>query len=337
MAISTQEDFLIRPVRMEDAEAVTELLNTWSLAYVGVEEHNTNVVSMEWTSPGFDLENSTRLVLTPEGKAVGYIEVWDNNPVPVRVRVWGRVHPDYEGLGIGTQLMERGEARARQAIERAPAEALVVMECGTISTSTSTHDFLRERGMELSRHFYKMRIDMDSAPPAPQWPEGITVKTFVVGQDESKTIFAFDDAFKDHWGYVEQPFEETMKNWQHFMENDEDFVPSLWFMAMDGDEVAGVSLCWPKADGHPEIGWVGVLGVRRNWRRAGLGLALLQHSFGEFWTRGQRSVGLAVDASSLTGATRLYERGGMQVWKQYDNYSKVLRPGKDLTKQAVEE
>lgn len=337
MAITAREDFLIRPVTMSDLDTVVDLLNAWSVAYEGVPAFERSLISTEWTSPGFNLENATRLVLTPEGKAVGYIEVWDVSPVPVRIWVWGRVHPDYEGQGIGTQMMEWAEARAREAIDRAPAEAQVVMESATISSITAAHDLMRGREMELTRHFYTMRIDMEAEPPAPVWPEGMTVKTMVVGQDEEKTIRASDDAFKDHWGYVEQPFEEVFKRWQHFMENDETFDASLWFLAMDGDEIAGISLCWPKADGHPEMGWVGTLGVRRNWRRKGLGLALLQHSFGEFWKRGQRSVGLGVDASSLTGATRLYERGGMYVWKQMDSYRKVLRPGKDLSTQTVEE
>jgi hypothetical protein len=37
-----------------------------------------------------------------------------------------------------------------------------------------------------------------------------------------------------------------------------------------------------------------------------------------------------VDASSLTGAVRLYERAGMHVARQYDRYEKELRSGKEL-------
>jgi mycothiol synthase len=44
-----------------------------------------------------------------------------------------------------------------------------------------------------------------------------------------------------------------------------------------------------------------------------------------------------VDASSLTGATRLYEKAGMRVLRQFDNYEKELRPGRDVSTQAVEE
>ena len=60
-------------------------------------------------------------------------------------------------------------------------------------------------------------------------------------------------------------------------------------------------------------GYVALLGVRRAWRGLGLGKALLYRSFAEFWTRGVTRVTLGVDAESPTGATKLYERVGMEV------------------------
>jgi ribosomal protein S18 acetylase RimI-like enzyme len=105
---------------------------------------------------------------------------------------------------------------------------------------------------------------------------------------------------------------------------------------MAGDEVAAVALCRARAHEDPEMGFVNTLGVRRPWRRQGLGLALLHHAFGEFYRRGQKRVGLGVDASNLTGATRLYERAGMHVARQFDLYEKEVRPGKELSTQAVE-
>ena len=156
-----------------------------------------------------------------------------------------------------------------------------------------------------------------------------------VDQDERMTIQAARDSFHDHWGYVEQPFEEEFERWTHFMKNAPDFDPSIWFLAMDGDQIAGVSLCLTETNGDPDMGWVGTLGVLRAWRRKGLGLALLRHSFDEFYRRGKRRVGLGVDAHSLTGATRLYEKAGMRVARQYATYEKEVRPGKDLSTQSL--
>jgi len=57
---------------------------------------------------------------------------------------------------------------------------------------------------------------------------------------------------------------------------------------------------------------------------------LLLQSFGEFYRRGTRRVGLGVDAASPTGATRLYERAGMRVSREFAVYEIELRPGRDL-------
>ena len=73
-----------------------------------------------------------------------------------------------------------------------------------------------------------------------------------------------------------------------------------------------------------------ILGVRREWRKKGLELALLHHAFGEFYQRGIPRAILVVDAGSLTGATRLYERAGMRVERAQNTYAKLLREGNDL-------
>ena len=58
----------------------------------------------------------------------------------------------------------------------------------------------------------------------------------------------------------------------------ESFDPSLWFLAFAGDELAGFSLC-RQSSIDPNAGYVATLGVRRPWRKQGLGEALLLHSF----------------------------------------------------------
>ena len=76
--------------------------------------------------------------------------------------------------------------------------------------------------------------------------------------------------------------------------------------------------------GDPAFGWVGVLGVRKAWRKRGLGRALLLHSFGDFRDRGAARVGLGVDAENTTGAVRLYESAGMHVVRRMDTYERPL-------------
>ena len=61
------------------------------------------------------------------------------------------------------------------------------------------------------------------------------------------------------------------------------------------------------------------------------------HSFRELYQRGQRAVILDVDAQSLTGATRLYEKAGMHVQRQNVVYEKELRPGEELRTESLDD
>jgi len=99
---------------------------------------------------------------------------------------------------------------------------------------------------------------------------------------------------------------------------------------------AGMTLNYAVTEDDPEMGWVHTVGVRRPWRRRGLGLALLQTAFCALYKCGKTRAGPGVDADSLTGATRLYERAGMYIERSYLGYELELRPGKTLSKQELE-
>ncbi len=193
-------------------------------------------------------------------------------------------------------------------------------------------------GLQPIRHSWTMLIDFDSAPALPDMPAGITIRTHRHPQDLPLTYQAVRDSFQDHFGYVDEPFEQGLERWRHYVEGDEKFDENLWFLAIDSSTgaVAGISLCRIEAHHDSEQGWVSTLGVCRPYRRNGLGLALLQYSFAELWNRGKQKVGLGVDASSLTGATRLYEKAGMYVDRQMTLYEKELRPGVEISTTTAE-
>jgi mycothiol synthase len=173
-------------------------------------------------------------------------------------------------------------------------------------------------GFELVRHSFQMTRPLDEIDP-PVWPNGIRVATFEAGQ-VAAVHAAAQEAFADHWEHRDTPLEE----WRKWHIEDPRFDPSFWFVAWDGDEIAGVSLCRVHSSGDPQHGFVSTLGVRRPWRRQGLGTALLLHSFADMKRRGMTKASLGVDAENTTGAVRLYERAGMTVDQRYDVYRKAL-------------
>ena len=331
--ILSGDGFAIRPATIGDVEKSVEMFNFCSEAMIGAPEYTVERYAQEWQAPNFNLEADTRLVIAPTGQIVGCIEVWDVFDPPVHPWVWGRVHPQWENKGIGTAMMEWALERARKAIPRTPEGVRVSARAGTVNTYSPAKELLQNMGFGVIRFGWDMLINLSKEPPAPSWPEGIAVRNIQLPNDAKAAYLAEEDTFKDHWGYVESPFEEGFKQWKHYVFEVRKPDPSLWFLAMDGDEIAGMASCRSASDDDPDKGWVSVLGVRRPWRRQGLGFALLRHVFGEFYRRGTPRVGLGVDSNNLSGATKLYEKAGMHVQREYATFEKELRSGEELQKE----
>ncbi|RLD07376.1 MAG: hypothetical protein DRI56_06800 [Chloroflexota bacterium] len=333
------QGFTARPGTMEDIPSAVELFNVYSQHYLGIQEFTANDLETEWSIPKFNPKTDIRLVHNPENELVGYIEVWTTSNPPVHPWVWGRVHPDYHKKGIGTYLQSWAEERAKQAIPRCSNAVRVAYRSGTDTSIEPPKRLFEAAGMKLIRHSFRMLINLETQPPAPVWPEGITIRTVKDREAEIEAIYRVDDeAFKDHFGYVEEPYEEGLAHFSHWFLNDEEHKdPSLWFLAMDGDKIAAIALCRRRDWENEDYGHVSSLGVLRPYRKRGIGLALLRHAFREFYRRGKSGVTLGVDAQNLTGALRLYKRAGMHVHRQHDQYEKELRPGKEISVVNLEE
>lgn len=308
--------YTLRQPEMDDLVAVTNLLSACSLAEYGTQDFTIEDIRGLWQQPGFSLTTDAWLVISPDGQIIGYgVLLFDYGQLVSYVRV----HPLHCGQGIATFLLRQTEERAGEMARH------LTLECQTIRTVISginlaAHQLLEGQEYKMVRHFWRMEITLGQPPAAPLWPTGISVYTLAPDQDIHPIYQAVEEAFQDHWGYHPTPFEE----WEYYWRQRKYFDPSLWFIALDGAAVAGVALCCYRTG----VAWVSQLAVRRPWRHRGLGLALLHQAFSEFYQRGERTIGLTVDAENLTGATRLYEKAGMRAVRQLDHYEKALHPGK---------
>jgi mycothiol synthase len=296
------EGFRVRPATVEDAPAINQLVIAVDTAVQGWSD-STEAELVDWwrltdlAANSWVVENDSLAayaIVIPHGESA---------------ETDGFVNPAKTGLGLGSWLLRQGEKRVREL-----GFHTVLTWC--LASDVDARALFERAAYREVRRFYRMIIEHDREPPAAEWPEGFRVSTFEPG-DGRAFHAALDEAFTEEWNFVSEPFER----WAERRINVPDFDPTLWFIVREGDEVAAVLRGDPERAG---AGWVGALGVRPQWRKRGLGLALLQHAFGEFYRRGQRRVGLGVDAQNPSGATRLYERAGMHVAYEAAAFEKEL-------------
>jgi mycothiol synthase len=312
----------LRPVQWSDLEAVTQLV------YDVCEADGDTTVAVtseemkhEWETPGFQLERDAFLVETSEGRVVGF-EEFSNTHKHAALHTDGYVHPEFKGRGIGTSLLRAVEQRASEEMALAAPDVRVSLRSTTDNKDLEGHALHRNEGYQPLRYHWRMEIVLNDQPNEPDLPEGIELCPFVRGEHDIAVWQAQNESFRDHWGSHDVTFEE----WQRSRFGDPEFDPSLWKIAWDGEQVVGVSLNRYRMG----IGWIRTLGVRRPWRKRGLGEALLLHSFGEFYRRGTRTIGLGVDAQNPTGATRLYQKVGMYAASEFITFEKELRAGREI-------
>jgi len=316
------EDLKLRPVQWRDLEAVTKLIYEVCLAdgdaTVAV---TSDELKLEWQTPGFVLEKDAFLVETEDGRIAGF-EEFNNRHMHATLEIDGYVHPDFKARGIGTTLLRTIEARAREEMKLAEPDLRVSLRSTIDSRDQASHDLHKNEGYQPLRYHWRMEINLQDAPPAVNFPQAIELRPFIREEHARAVLQAQNEAFRDHWGSHDISFDQ----WELRKFGGEGFDPTLWLIAWDGDQIAGFS----QNRYRMGIGWIGTLGVRRAWRKRGLGEALLLHSFGEFYKRGTKTIGLGVDASNPTGTTRLYQKVGMSVASEFLTYEKELRSGREL-------
>ncbi len=181
---------------------------------------------------------------------------------------------------------------------------------GMYVQDTAFGEVLREAGMVPVRRFFQMSIDATSPeiPDAmPPLPDGVEV----VARDDDefrRTVYELDRvAFAEHWGYADYPYAE----WIEHMTASPSFDPSDWWLVTVDGVPAGICLL---SDSRAELGegYVGVLGVLKEFRGQGLAQLLLRRAFVHYRELGRTAIALGVDATNTTGAVALYEKVGMR-------------------------
>ena len=229
---------------------------------------------------------------------------------------YGCSHPDWRRKGLGTEMMSRAIAKAIE--RRKSLEGPAFMASSAFAHEAGRLALLRRFGMQPVRYFCKLsRPTLDDLPDVPV-PDGIAIRSYQPDVDRERTLAALDEAFRDHWSSRPASTEE----WVYWTSRPERRF-DLWFLAWDGDEIAGGCLC-ELVEAYNQVrgtqsGLVDDVAVRRRWRRRGVGAALIVAGLRALRDAGMTAAHLFADTENITGAVRIYERLGFrEEWRSIE-------------------
>ncbi|HEY7013106.1 MAG TPA: mycothiol synthase [Streptosporangiaceae bacterium] len=250
---------------------------------------------------------SVDLLLLSHGEVAGYAHLDQGDPAegPSGELV---VHPAHRRQGLGLRL-------TRALVAEAGPRELRLWAHGDLEAAAR---LAAAAGFGRVRALWQMRRSLRPELPPPRLAEGITVRTFVTGQDEDEWVGLNARAFASHpeqgaWTREDLDVRER-EPW---------FDPDGFFLAVRDGKLVGFH--WTKVHsqaggaaglaqgGGGAIGEVYVVGVDPAERGTGLGRALTLVGLRHLRSRGLSQVMLYVDESNLA-AINLYTSLGFTRW-----------------------
>ena len=230
--------------------------------------------------------------------------------------------PEWRDAEIGEAMSMYMQKRLHEVASEHPSEAPKYYQVWASDTEHWNTNLFRANDFEAARYEITMTRPCSEPIDSLLLPEGIEVRPSKK-ENIRKVWDAANEAFRDHWGYVE-PTEKDFKSWQEYP----NFNPKLWKVAWEGEEVVGSVLNFINHDENQEYnrqrGYTEGISIRSLWRKRGVARALLTQSIKMFQEMGMKETCLVVDAENISGAMRLYEGVGYKEIKRHTVYRKRM-------------
>ncbi|WP_328582979.1 mycothiol synthase [Streptomyces sp. NBC_00370] len=250
-------------------------------------------------------EGVRHFLLTVGDELVGYAQLEDTDPVeaPAAELV---VHPGRRGRGHGRAL--------GNALMAASGKRMRVWAHGGKSAARHLAQVL---GLTMFRELRQLRRPLSPLEIAePVWPAGVTVRTFVPGQDDAAWLAVNAAAFAHHpeqGGMTQRDLDDRKAEpW---------FDPKGFFLAERAGSDSGtdgpaelLGFHWTKVHAEEQLGEVYVVGIRPDAQGGGLGKALTAIGLRHLAAEGLPTAMLYVDADNIAALT-VYERLGFSTYE----------------------
>jgi GNAT superfamily N-acetyltransferase len=287
--MTTLPGFATRPLTLDDATAVYELMAAEQEQTIGrVDIEEADIVA-DWARPSYDLAAQSVGVLDGD-RLVGYAEVVGTN------RGDAAVHPDHHGRGIGTWLAQWMQDRARSQGHTAIGMPVPVGSPGEA--------LMRDLGYHVRWNSWVLVFPDSHELVEQPLPAGHAIRVAESDEDRRAAHDVIEDAFLE-WSVREK---STYDDWIAQIVDRPGFEPWNLVVVVDaeGTVVGGLHIVLAT-----DSGYVSKVAVRRDRRGQGLAKALLMHGFRVARDHGATRSELSTD--SRTGALDLYLGLGMEI------------------------
>jgi mycothiol synthase len=319
LGVTLPAGWTTRRPTLDDVPAILAVVHASDIAAVGHPDFSPEDVREALTAPNVDPGRDSWLAVDPAGEVVAWAYL-ENQSRGEREFVEVYVHPE-KGLPAQAPLLARQLDRvAERAVEFGYAKMQV--RAGAIPTEQRWIATLTATGFQFVKRFARMRRPLAGVPADPPPPPPGTQIRPVRSSDEAEMrLFhrILDTAFRDTPDY--QP--RTYEQWREAVAALPSVAWDEWFLATVDGEPAGILQSADQALDQNE-GWVKNLAVLREYRRRGVGAALLARAFACYAGKRREHAGLGVDLSNPTEAARLYYAMGMTPSYEADIFERVV-------------
>lgn len=266
----------IRPFSADDYPAVVAIHN--SLNIVWPEQPRTPEGWAEADRNRDPKCKFQRWVAVKDGEVVGFGSYgqssFDYHPQRFYIKV--EVSPSYQRQGVGAALYNQIMAGLQSFNPR-------VLRADAFTNLPQGFTFLQKRGFYEAFRETPVHLDITSFDPSPYagleaklLAKGVVIKTLREMEsdpDRDRKIYdlyweATADLPQEEPGIEKQDFDEWIKWGLH----DPTILPDAYFLAVRGEEYVGLRELGKDPDSNLLLG--GLLGVRRAYRKQGIGLAM---------------------------------------------------------------
>ncbi len=214
------------------------------------------------------------------------------------------VRPTYRNQGVGSGLVDA-------LMERKLPE----LRAWSHGNHAAAVELAGKAGFTPVRELWRMRqtrAALEQSVPDMVLPEGVTLRSFVPGQDEAAWLEANAAAFAHHPEQGSTTLEDL-----HARMAEDWFDPAGLILAVRESDDRLLGFHWtkvhPRAGQHPAMGEVYVVGVTPEAQGMGLGKALTIAGIEHLHSLGLQAIMLYVDADN-TAAVALYRKLGFTRW-----------------------